>query len=165
MNLALIIKHDDATGDMRSMAEGISTRIRVIGPTYLGYESENCGENCDKFWTNYTLHDDTPNDDVTIKQGPTPTDGIPIDIEFANGLKFADFVYINFTMTVDKHGKRPVGSGSQETAVVFHPICQQNVFASYPADTNTFVSCGTLTSRPFTSLSPGKCCPLVKSIS
>ena len=138
------------------MAEGRTTRIRVIGPTYLGYEL-----NEDSFWTNYTLSD-TPNKDVTIKQGPKPEDGIPVDIEFANGLKFADFVFINFSMTVDKHAKRPVGSGNQETAAVFHPICQQNVFASYPASADTFVSCGTLTSRQFTSVSEGEYWPVRK---
>jgi len=133
------------------MAEGKTTRIRVLGPKYLAYEADDE----QSLSTNYTLTG-TPSQNVTIQRGPNSFVGIPIDIEFGHGLKFADIVSVNFTMTVDKNQQRPVGSGRSETAVVFHPLCKQNVFSSYPANDNTYVSCGTLTSRPFFSDAPGK---------
>ena len=126
----------------------------MIGPRYLVYDPS-----ADTFSSNYTLNG-TANAGVTIETGPAVDGsnnvGIPTDIQFTNGLKFADFVELNFTMSVDKDSIRPVGSGSQDTAVVFHPLCIQNVFESYPPDNaTTFVSCGTLTSRPFVSDAPG----------
>ena len=156
LDIKLIIYHD-ATSTTRSMAEGKTTRVRIIGPKYLDYIVDT-----DSFQTNYTL-DGTANNGVTFEKGPSNAfgnnklSGIPTDIQFTNGLKFADFVSINFTMSVDNDGIRPVGAGIQETAVIFHPLCIQNVFESYPENNDTtYVSCGSLTSRPFISDSGGK---------
>jgi hypothetical protein len=139
------------------MAEGKTTRVRIIGPKYLDYIS---GTNT--FETNYTLNGEA-NNGVTFEKGPSNAfsndklSGIPTDIQFTHGIKFGDFVSINFTMTVDNDGIRPVGAGIQETAVILHPICIQNVFESYPENNDTkYVSCGSLTSRPFISDSGGK---------
>ena len=136
------------------MAEGKTTRIRIIGPKYLDFDNTS-----DTFTTNYTLNG-TANDGVTFEKGPQPSNkmgGIPTDIQFLNGIKFADFISINFTMTVDKDKIRPVGAGNQNTAAIFHPLCIQNVFESYPADNSTkYVSCGSFTNRSFTSESAGK---------
>ena len=137
------------------MAEGKTTKIRILGPKYLDYVP-----NDDDFQTNYTL-DGTDKNGVSFVKGPSDGSnkmgGIPTDIMFENGIKFADFISINFTMTVDKDNIRPVGSGNQDTAALFHPLCIQNVFESYPADNDTtYVSCGSFTNRSFTSKSEGK---------
>ena len=135
------------------MAEGKTTKIRIIGPKYLDYV-----DGSDEFTTNYTL-DGTAKNGVTFVKGPqidNKLGGVPTDIQFENGIKFADFISISFTMTVDKDKIRPVGSGNQDTAALFHPLCIQNVFESYPADNDTtFVSCGSFTNRSFTSKSDG----------
>ena len=156
MDIKLIIYHD-ATSTTRSMAEGKTTRVRIIGPKYLDYI-----DGTNSFQTNYTLGENA-NEGVTFEKGPSNAfsndklSGIPTDIQFSHGLKFADFVSINFTMTVDNDAIRPVGAGIQETAVIFHPLCIQNVFESYPENNDTkYVSCGSLTSRPFISDSGGK---------
>ena len=153
MDIKLIVYHNADGDSARSMAEGKTTRIRLIGPKFVDFDP-----NSDTFTSNYTL-DGTANDGVTFEKGPQiggKTSGIPTDIQFTNGLKFADFVSINFTMSVDKDGIRPVGAGNMETAVVLHPLCIQNVFESYPTDNDTtYVSCGSLSSRPFISDSAG----------
>ena len=132
------------------MAEGKITKIRILGPRYLEYDP-----NEDSFSTNYTL-DGSENNGVTFEKGPAVDGhnnvGIPTDIKFLYGLKFADFVSINFSLSVDPRSLRPVLSGIQETAAVFNPLCIQNVFEGYPSNNDSaYVSCGTLTSRPFTS--------------
>ena len=156
LSISLKIYHNANSGDERSMAEGKTTRIRLIGPKYVDFYPE--GPKKDEFQSNYTLNGNADNG-VTFLKGPTirgATAGLPTDIQFTNGLKFADFVSINFTMTIDKDSIRPVGSGSQETAIVFHPLCIQNVFESYPADNDTtYISCGSLSSRPFIAESAG----------
>ena len=153
LDISLIIYHDYTDSSTRSMAEGKTTKIRIIGPKYLDYVSGS-----DTFTTNYTL-DGTANNGVSFVKGPqidSKLGGVPTDIQFENGIKFADFISINFTMTVDKDKIRPVGSGNQDTAALFHPLCIQNVFESYPADNDTtFVSCGSFTNRSFTSKSDG----------
>ena len=153
MDIKLIVYHNADGDSARSMAEGKTTRIRLIGPKFVDFDP-----NSDTFTSNYTL-DGTANDGVTFEKGPQiggKTSGIPTDIQFTHGLKFADFVSINFTMSVDKDGIRPVGAGNMETAVVLHPLCIQNVFESYPTDNDTtYVSCGSLSSRPFISDSAG----------
>ena len=156
MDIKLIVYHNADGDSARSMAEGKTTRIRLIGPKFVDFDP-----NSDTFTSNYTL-DGTANDGVTFEKGPQiggKTSGIPTDIQFTHGLKFADFVSINFTMSVDKDGIRPVGAGNMETAVVLHPLCIQNVFESYPDDNDTsYVSCGSLSSRPFISDSAGTFC-------
>ena len=153
LDIKLIVYHNADGDSARSMAEGKTTRIRLIGPKFVDFDP-----NSDTFTSNYTL-DGTANDGVTFEKGPQiggKTSGIPTDIQFTHGLKFADFVSINFTMSVDKDGIRPVGAGNMETAVVLHPLCIQNVFESYPTDNDTtYVSCGSLSSRPFISDSAG----------
>ena len=153
LDIKLIVYHNADGDSARSMAEGKTTRIRLIGPKFVDFDP-----NSDTFTSNYTL-DGTANDGVTFEKGPQiggKSSGIPTDIQFTNGLKFADFVSINFTMSVDKDGIRPVGAGNMETAVVLHPLCIQNVFESYPTDNDTtYVSCGSLSSRPFISDSAG----------
>ena len=153
LDIKLIVYHNADGDSARSMAEGKTTRIRLIGPKFVDFDP-----NSDTFTSNYTL-DGTANDGVTFEKGPEiggKTSGIPTDIQFTHGLKFADFVSINFTMSVDKDAIRPVGAGNMETAVVLHPLCIQNVFESYPNDNDTtYVSCGSLSSRPFISDSAG----------
>ena len=149
MDIKLIVYHNADGDSARSMAEGKTTRIRLIGPKFLDFDP-----NSDTFTSNYTLNG-TANAGVTFEKGPEKA-GLPTDIQFTHGLKFADFVSINFTMSVDKDGIRPVGAGNMETAVVLHPLCIQNVFESYPTDNDTtYVSCGSLSSRPFISDSAG----------
>ena len=152
LDIKLIIYHS-TNSSTRSMAEGKTTKIRIIGPKYLDFVAGS-----DDFTTNYTL-DGTDKNGVTFVKGPqidSKLGGVPTDIQFENGIKFADFISINFTMTVDKDKIRPVGSGNQDTAALFHPLCIQNVFESYPADNETtFVSCGSFTSRSFISKSDG----------
>ena len=138
------------------MAEGKTTKIRILGPKYLDYVPGS-----DDFQTNYTL-DGTDKNGVSFEKGPEfpansgKTAGIPTDIKFENGIKFADFISINFTMTVDKDGIRPVGAGNQDASALFHPLCIQNVFESYPENNDTkYVSCGSFTSRSFVSKSDG----------
>ena len=68
------------------MAEGKTTKIRIIGPRYLEYDPAVNG-----FTTNYTL-DGSENNGVTFEKGPAVDGhnnvGIPTDIKFLYGLKF-----------------------------------------------------------------------------
>ena len=78
------------------------------------------------------------------------------DFEFVGGILFPDIISLNFTLSVDPEKERPVGSGDAQTAIVMHPICIQSVFQSWPADTSTYVGCGSMYAEPFISTSPGK---------
>ena len=77
------------------------------------------------------------------------------DFEFVGGILFPDIISLNFTLSVDPEKERPVGSGDAQTAIVMHPICIQSVFQSWPADTSTYVGCGSMYAEPFISTSPG----------
>ena len=79
------------------------------------------------------------------------------DFEFTGGILFPDIISLNFTLSVDPAGERPVGAGASNTGIVVHPVCIQSQFHSWPADGSTYVGCGSMVAEPFISLSAGTC--------
>ncbi len=138
-----------------SAGEGIKTTLRVIAPSFVKYVTDS-----DTFESNYTFGEANPS--VTVN---TNYDGVSItDISLEGGVYFPDVISLNFTLSVDPEKERPVGSGDLESAIVMYPICKQSVFADYPADTDTFIGCGSLYAESFTSSSPGKALMILKSL-
>ena len=58
-------------------------------------------------------------------------------------------------MSVDPDKERPVGAGVANAAIVMQPVCIQSSFQAWPPDDSTFVACGSLSTVPFFSTSPG----------
>ena len=71
------------------------------------------------------------------------------------GILFPDIISLNFSLSVDPAGDRPVGSGDAKAAAVMHPVCIQSVFNDFPVDDQTYVGCGSMAAEPFTSTSAG----------
>eukprot|EP00094_Tigriopus_californicus_P011497 TCALIF_11102-PA protein Name:"Protein of unknown function" AED:0.05 eAED:0.05 QI:9/0.85/0.90/1/0.6/0.47/21/323/1445 len=131
-----VIKHDEM-----STREGYPTFIQVIVPHYLTYK-----ENSDSFLTNYSSIGNDEIVTVTVAN----TSGILF--QFPQGISFPDIVELNFSLSVEMDGKRPIGSGVESSAIVFAPIC----FHSGHNKTNSSVSnCGSLRALPFESCAPG----------
>lgn len=137
LNFEAVIYHNED-----SKAEGYPTRIRVIAPNYVYFV-----DGTDTFVTNYTQGGVSTN--MVTKHNTT--ESTIIDFEFPGGLLFPDVVSLNFSMTVDPLKERPTGSGEAATAVVFHPICQQSEFFTWPP-ADTYAGCGSMTAEPFISL-------------
>ncbi|XP_059091103.1 uncharacterized protein LOC131886721 [Tigriopus californicus] len=130
-----VIKHDEM-----STREGYPTFIQVIVPHYLTYK-----ENSDSFLTNYSSIGNDEIVTVTVAN----TSGILF--QFPQGISFPDIVELNFSLSVEMDGKRPIGSGVESSAIVFAPIC----FHSGHNKTNSSVSnCGSLRALPFESCAP-----------
>jgi hypothetical protein len=77
-------------------------------------------------------------------------------IEFENGILFPDVITLNFSLSMDPHRQRPIGSGELVFSVVIAPVCQQSVYSGFPNSPTTFVGCGGYVSESVGSLAPGK---------
>lgn len=137
--ISSIIKHDKF-----STREGYPTVIQIIVPPYLAYK-----EDIDTFTSNYTSNG---NENVTV----AVTNPSTVHFQFPQGISFPDIVELNFSMTVEMEGNRPVGSGVQSSSIVFVPICFHSG-NDYIGDANSsVVSCGSLHALPFESSAPGE---------
>ena len=113
--------------DPLSQGEGLPTRLRVITPDTLALTNPISKE------SNYT---DCANCSLNvIHDGDFNSSSF--DFEFDRGILYSDFVSLNFSLTVDPHGRgRP---GAKAAAVVLQPICKVSQHADatgalYPAN-------------------------------
>ena len=113
--------------DPLSQGEGLPTRLRVITPDTLALT------NPVSMASNYT---DCANCNLNVSHDGT-FNSSSFDFEFDRGILYSDFVSLNFSLTVDPHGRgRP---GAKTAAVVLQPICKVSQHADaqgtlYPAD-------------------------------
>ena len=113
--------------DPLSQGEGLPTRLRVITPDTLALTNPISKA------SNYT---DCANCSLHVIHD-LDFNSSSFDFEFDRGILYSDFVSLNFSLTVDPHGRgRP---GAKTAAVVLQPICnvsqhQDSDGDLYPAD-------------------------------
>jgi hypothetical protein len=90
-----------------------------------------------------------------------PWDTDYFDIEFVDGITYADFISLNITMTVDYLGTEMVGAGVVNSSVVMYPICKLGGFlnpitsSKYPLDAEDYLACGPMAAVDVMTEIPG----------
>ena len=113
--------------DPLSQGEGLPTRLRVITPDTLALTTPVSKA------SNYT---DCASCSLNVTDDGN-FNSSSFDFEFNRGILYSDVVSLNFSLTVDPHGRgRP---GAKTAAVVLQPICNVSQHEDsdgilYPAD-------------------------------
>jgi len=138
---SVIYHNNNLTSGLISRAEGWPlARLRILGPSFMVFDPA-----VNTVMSNYTGNLTIVNQSV-----------VPLEIEFPTGFLFPDVVQVNFTLTMDPYGDRPIGSGELIVSVVAAPICQQTPFWGFPPTGTVFAGCGGYATKSVGSVAPGK---------
>ncbi len=135
------------------MAEGYPARIRIQTPTFLTYIA---GVNTiESNYTTTSTMNIYPNGSSPVSNllglsaGAVAWNKGYIDIEFADGITYADYINLNFSLSVDPNKELPVGMGIKNSSIMITPICKRSEFDNpadspnkYPLAGEDFVACG-----------------------
>ena len=124
-----------------SRAEGSDSKVRLIIPQWLGYDST-----LDTCTTNYSSS-------CNIEQ-PNGDKESALIFVFSNGIHYTDIISINFTLTVDPLGRLPSGKGLLDTPIISQALCSSSSFYGIPVDDSTISVCGPFIHTSVKVLSP-----------
>lgn len=123
--MVTVIKHLS-----NSKAEGETTKIKVVSTRDLKFGID------DFFESNFTLHGG-----VSLERG---TQGPYIYFVFGGGIKFLDYVSLNFSMTVGAYNAHGPSTGGFKTALAFIPLCLMTPVHGYPITNSAETTCGSI---------------------